>query len=331
MNFDISDILDAASCVDLSTVLLGGIFISTSLSAYLTWRLARSSQELDVNTVETEGEQLATLKPVKTKKLKDLKSSTPLSWSVDGATRTGKVRTENQDAFIIWRESVSSVFMAVFDGAGGVAGGREAAQTAAKVCETVIKESAGSALSPLARLEQAIAKARQLFREKELTGITTAILTLVVDDILYYATLGDGALAAIWPDGMVGHIQTPHHVLGQPSNIITAFIGRDCEVRPRTGCLTLDPDTTIMLMSDGISDLFPYADFAENRDIYSVPLSSKDNHGMADHFIAQVERARDLKTQAYLHSDNMTLVLGHLSDGGLHKPLIQTLEDDSDG
>jgi len=80
------------------------------------------------------------------------------------------------------------------------------------------------------------------------------------------------------------------------------------------GMVRLEPGTTVMLMSDGASDLFPYADFAENRDVYSVPLSNKNNSGLADRFLEQLEAARNPDSGAYLHHDNMSLVIGHFSE-----------------
>jgi hypothetical protein len=37
---------------------------------------------------------------------------------------------------------------------------------------------------------------------------------------------------------------------------------------------------------------------------------------LADHFLAQLEAARDPDTNAYLHHDNMTLLIAHLTQKG---------------
>ncbi len=234
-------------------------------------------------------------------------------WHRDGATRTGKVRTENQDDFAIYHFSSGEILLVVCDGAGGIEGGGEAARSAVEAIIEDLKNPQNQERSPRKQVKSAINNARVVANNKNLQGITTAIVVLLKDDVLTYATLGDGDLVAIWPDGMVNHIQTPHHILGQPSNIIGAYVGGGCEIEPRTGSLQIEPGTTVMLMSDGASDLFPYQDFAENRDIYSVPLSSKNDCGLADRFLEQLEAARDPDTNAYLHSDNMTLVMAHLT------------------
>ena len=258
---------------------------------------------------------------VKTKAPSDVTSPVPSKhrWNLNGATRMGKVRTENQDAFYFHQFSPSQAFAMVCDGAGGIAGGREAAQTVVEVITSEFALMYNAGLVPNKALEIAIRKARMLVKKRQLTGITTAILVWFDGDMLYYATLGDGALTAVWPDGMVTQVLTPHHLLDQPSNIISGYVGKDCNVAARTGTLRLEPGTTVMLMSDGASDLFPYQDFAENRDVYSVPLSSKNECGLANHFLSQLEAARNPETGAYLHHDNMTLVLAHLSERTEHE------------
>ena len=248
-------------------------------------------------------------------------------WNVSGATRLGKIRTENQDSFTIWRESVSQIFIAANDGAGGIDGGREASQSAAESALAVMEYTAGSNLSPRRRLEMAIAEARETAKAEKLNGITTAILTYCENDKLHYATLGDGAVVAVWPDGMVSHIQTPHHILGQPDNVIAAYIGQGCEIKPRTGSIRLEPGRTIMLMTDGASELFPYDDFAHNRLAYSEALKQKDNSDLADHLLKQIEEARDPETDAYLHHDNMTLVLAHISSKDHHHTMASVIKE----
>jgi len=59
------------------------------------------------------------------------------TWSMDGATLTGKIRSENQDAFSIWQESPEYAFAVLCDGMGGHSGGREASETAVEVIQSV--------------------------------------------------------------------------------------------------------------------------------------------------------------------------------------------------
>jgi len=233
------------------------------------------------------------------------------SWAVDAATRQGQVRDENQDALEVLRFNEDFAVLIVCDGAGGVGGGREAAQSAVAAIsgelQAIWKET--GALTP-ADLETAITAARKAANNSALEGVTTALLVLFVGEVIHFATLGDGAIAVIWPDGMVGPVQVPHHTLGRPSNEIGAYIGGNCDIPARTGTLRLEPGCFVFAMTDGVSDLFTFEDFACARHKYHV------SDGLADSVIAHLEAARDPDTGAWLHSDNMTLAIAELVDGG---------------
>jgi serine/threonine protein phosphatase PrpC len=162
-------------------------------------------------------------------------------------------------------------------------------------------------------LEEAIEIARKEFVSLELEGVTTAIVALLDGDWLHYATLGDGGLSLVWPSGMITETLTPHHQRGRPSNQIGGFIGHNCEVPPRVGSVRLEEGVTVFLMSDGASDLFDLEFYADNREKFSAFLAS-GMKGLADRFLDQLEQARDEKSGAYLHQDNMTMILAHLSN-----------------
>ena len=233
-------------------------------------------------------------------------------WVTSGASRKGLVRTENQDAFRLFHTEDDTACLILCDGAGGVAGGKLAAELAASVLEKqfkVLLETSGTIDS--AQLEGPIRAARRAVDHSEAAGITTAIIAILQQDQMHYATLGDGALTIIWPDGMVNQVMTPHHQLGQPSNVICAYIGDHCQIPARTGSLRIEPDCTVIAMSDGASDLFPYEAYAEERAAYSAILNREDDPDLANVFLKQLEDARDPDTDAYLHHDNMTLLLAH--------------------
>jgi len=244
--------------------------------------------------------------------------SSSFIWNICAATRQGKIRSENQDAFITV-EHADHHSLGVFDGVGGVEGGREASSGAAQFFKDYMESTEDLDLTALERLEAAIDYIRAGFEVKELKGLTTAIIALLIEDRLYYATLGDGNFAIIWPDGMIQQVLVPHHERGLPSNIISAQIGGGCEIAPRIGMIRLEADCTIMLLSDGAGDLYPYDDYADKRDVYGRIFLEKVETNLADHFLEQIEAARDPKTGAYYHNDNMSLVMAHLatsSDGG---------------
>lgn len=238
-------------------------------------------------------------------------SHTQWRWKIDAATRQGQVRDENQDALEVMRFSDDVAVLVVCDGAGGIGGGRKASQSAVAIISETLKaiwHDKGK-LTP-ADLDTAVANARNVATEENLQGVTTALLVLLDGDIMHYATLGDGAIAVIWPDGMIGPVQVPHHTLGRPSNEIGAYIGAGCEIPARSGGLRLEGGCFVLAMTDGASDLFTFEDFALARDKTNVVPR------LADSVLAHLEAARDPETGAWLHSDNMTLAIAQLAEGG---------------
>lgn len=245
--------------------------------------------------------------------MEQARETTKLKWTVDAASRQGLVRKENQDACAVLSFDDESKALIVCDGAGGIKGGREAAQSAvAAIKEDLKARWQENRTLTQSDLEAAIAAAREFSLTEDLSGVTTVLVVLLQGEDMTYATLGDGAVAVIWPDGMVAQVQVPHHSAGAPSNVINAFIGHDCRVPPRVGHLRLEPGAFVMAMTDGASDLFPFEDFALDRAEYAAL------DGLADELLAQLEAARDPDTQAILHHDNMTLALARLETGGDH-------------
>lgn len=240
----------------------------------------------------------------------------PLSshtWHLDGASRVGKARSENQDAYRLLPIEGGKMAMFLCDGAGGVAGGKLAAETAAEALAAHIGamlDRPGDPHWPSVAGE-AMESARRAVEAQGEAGITTAIVAVLGDDQLHYATLGDGALLVVWPDGMTQEVLVPHHVLGRPSNEIAAYIGQGCTVPPRIGSLRLEPGCFVIAMSDGAGDIFPRNSFAEARE--SCQTAMRDPAiSLASQLLQQLEAARDPENGAYLHSDNLTLLIGLL-------------------
>jgi serine/threonine protein phosphatase PrpC len=231
-------------------------------------------------------------------------------WSIAGATRIGKKRLENQDAFAVFQTDEWKGGFVVCDGAGGHEGGQEASQKAVEhILEFITPEKGNTILiDPIMRLQKVLSYAREMVGQKQIKGITTAIIGIVERDWLYYATLGDGALSVIWPDGMISQHLTEHHVFDGPSNVITAYIGDNCKTPARIGSVRLEPGCMVLAMSDGASDIFAYEDFAANRETY-LKAFLKANSDLPNNLLKQIEEARDPLTNAYLHHDNLTLAM----------------------
>ena len=302
------DAVDMVSNFDWSHpalgVATGGMIIATQSIGI--WQRRKLAQTLRIYDTDIQPDLFPDTVPLAEK-------AKTWNWQVDAASRQGQVRKENQDAYLILEFGNDLKVLLVFDGAGGVEGGGEAARSGVNSVETHLKEvwDEKGALSKY-DLEAAIKNARQKSKASNLTGVTTALLVLLDGEDMHYATLGDGCITIVWPDGMIGPVQVPHHTAGQPSNIINAFIGGDCTVTPRTGSLRLEAGATVLVMSDGASDLFPFDDFAMNREEY------QDIAELSDAFLRQLEVARDPDTNAYLHHDNMTLAMAHLTGGCDH-------------
>ncbi len=231
-------------------------------------------------------------------------------WHIHGDSITGQMRKENQDCFAVVRRNSSEVIATVADGAGGHEGGREASEQCTASITSRLKNSV-SQKTPLEQLRRAVEAAQTNATTSQLKGITTVIIVWFWDDWIHFATLGDGALSVIWPDGMVSQHLTPHHVLGEPKNRISGFIGRGCTTQPRLGSIKLEPGCQVLMMSDGASDIFPFEDFAQRRDRYHSLLCETPNNPTSN-ILGQLEQARDPETAAYYHKDNMTLIMAAL-------------------
>jgi len=302
------DLADPAWSLALLTGLLAtqtiGVFQRLALLKASAARVVESQPDLFPETLnDADGDEYAVV----------ANKPTSWRWCTDAASRQGQVRDENQDAFAVLGFGIALRVLVLCDGAGGVGGGKEAAQSAVIAITAALEarfEEHGCLVA--ADLDLAIAQARQQAIDADLPGVTTALLVLLDDDQMHFATLGDGAVTVIWPDGMVGPVQVPHHTLGRPSNEIGAYIGGNCTTLPRTGTLRLEPGCFVFLMSDGASDLFTLEDFAATRHKWQVLP------GVADGILAHLEAARDPDSGAWLHSDNMTLAIAQLRSGGEH-------------
>lgn len=223
----------------LKTILICTTASLSAFSAFVTCKLYKQIKETNLMTALSIPEpSLAKIPPPNEEIQSEIQKPISLKWFLEGATRTGQIRHENQDDFSIFHEGNTACAI-VCDGAGGHKGGGEASQSATEIMQASLQTDIRQGLLPKECLLRAIKTARDQFKSAELEGITTAILTIFEDDYIHYATLGDGALVAVYPDGMISQIQTPHHLLGQPSNIIAAYIGQDCEVAPRIGSVRI--------------------------------------------------------------------------------------------
>ena len=228
---------------------------------------------------------------------------------IGGATLTGKIRTENQDAFHCLDIGNGRSIFTVEDGIGGKPGGCEAAQFAAHFTSDwlvhAIKDgkTIGSELCALA-----LSTCHQAFKDNDIDGGTTAIVGIIDGDLLHYAALGDGALSVIHADGMIHQCFAPHHALNKPNNFIMASLNKRKAHVPRQGTIKLESGAVILGLTDGASEILPFDQLAEQRAVYREKIEKVGADRVARKILNDLEQMRD-ERGAYVHSDNMTCAL----------------------
>ncbi len=241
---------------------------------------------------------------------------TPSPLQIGGATRTGKVRTENQDAFRLWRFDDNHGVMIVCDGVGGHPGGREAAHFAAEYLLRFLKRGNPDGIALPDLCESALTAVQKAFAELQISGLTTAIVALIDNDRLHYAVLGDGGLTVVHQDGMVQNLLAPHHALGEAENIITAYLSAKQTFTPRIGSVRVEAGGMVLAMTDGTSDLLDMDWVATDRWRLLELIRTRGADQLCVHLLKNIEAARDEETGAVLHSDNMTLAIAAWPEGG---------------
>lgn len=198
-----------------------------------------------------------------------------------GITDLGKVRDNNEDAFLVAPTSGSGrILAAVIDGVGGYEGG-EVAASIAKDCISAILEQPID--DPIVVLRQAIIETnKRIVEERAIrTGKEkmACVLTLALTDAetnqFYYAHVGDTRLYLLRGQSLV-KISKDHSFVGflEESNRITEFdamrhpkrneVNKVLGVNPNiasepdyidTGSSPFLPGDILLLCSDGLSDM----------------------------------------------------------------------------
>lgn len=233
----------------------------------------------------------------------------PWMISVGGASHTGQVRTENQDACAV-RDIAPGVALAITcDGVGGHPGGRAAARYASRKLKSRIDMALIIGLSPEEAILDALNTCAKQMAEDGIEGLTTALVALVEGDRLTWAGLGDGRICIIHPDGMSQDLLAPHHALNAPSNVITAHLGAGKAFTPRLGSLRIEPKSLVFTMSDGAGDMFNLAGIAAKRKIYLKALKNCGPDLFASNILDRLEALMHPNTKVPLHTDNLTMTV----------------------
>lgn len=242
---------------------------------------------------------------------------------LSGLTHTGKVRENNEDAFLIERILQNRyILTCVIDGVGGYEGGEVAARIAKEAITGHLQKPSEDLF--VAVREAVIIANERIYAEKMLSERNTrmaCVLTLAVVDLtynqFYYAHVGDTRLYLLRDytlvkitrdDSFVGFLEdskriTEEEAMNHPKrNEINKALGFDPNIGAindyiETGISPFLPGDILLLCSDGLTDMI------NSKTITSI-LTSKQK-------IPQKAQALIDAANAAGGKDNVTVVLLH--------------------
>jgi protein phosphatase len=195
-----------------------------------------------------------------------------------GATDAGKVRQNNEDAYLLGEGKDETLF-AVADGIGGF----EAGEVASRIAVEALRD-----LEPGAPFEAAIGEANRRILavgrgDERLSGMGTTIVALRFGGtqdrpVAEVAHVGDSR-AYLLRGGTLRPLTEDHSLVAElvrsgdltrdqaaehpQKNLITRALGADEEVDVDTAVLPVEAGDRILLCSDGLSDMVPEARISE--------------------------------------------------------------------
>lgn len=205
-------------------------------------------------------------------------------------TDIGKRREMNQDYMFTSETAVGNLpnLFLVADGMGGHKAGEYASKF---TVETIVSSvEATKETEPVTIMKEAVTKANELLIEEAKsdegkTGMgTTVVVATILDSKLYVANVGDSRLYLV--NHEISQITRDHSLveemvrLGEmdkseakdhpDKNVITRAIGAIPEVAIDFFEVTLEPEDTILMCSDGLTNMI------DDEDIKKIILSQRD-------------------------------------------------------
>lgn len=245
-----------------------------------------------------------------------------------GITNTGRIRDNNEDAFIADKLPNGWVAACVIDGVGGYEGGEVAAEIAR---ETIWNKLQRLAPDPVQTLKEAVLQANQNIYQEKLhdnnKGQMACVLTIALVDVesnqFYYAHVGDTRLYLLRDQTLVkvtkdhsfvGFLEdsgrlTEKEAMQHPKrNEINKALGFDPQINLQsdyieTGSSPFLPGDLLLLCSDGLSDL------VNKKDITAVLLSRNSLEEKAQALVdaANVAGGKDNITVVIVHNNKKPL------------------------
>jgi protein phosphatase len=188
----------------------------------------------------------------------------PAGCRIGVATHTGRVRTHNEDDFLVGTlDSVAPprLLVAIADGMGGVAGGADASRLALRAFASAVLD--GAAATDLAQLgrDGCTAAARRIAEQADATpalrGMGTTLTAVVVcGDRAQLVHVGDSRLYR----RRAGALQrlTTDHAVREPDNRLLRCVGGGSRVCvPDLAEVELRPGDRLLLCTDGVWSVVP--------------------------------------------------------------------------
>ena len=237
-----------------------------------------------------------------------------------GITNTGKVRDNNEDAFIAERLSNGWILACVIDGVGGYEGGEVAAEIART---TILQELHQPGNDVLPAMKRSMQLANQNIYNEKMNGrgnnqmacVVTLTLVDVENNQFYYAHVGDTRLYLLRDNSLVkvtkdhsfvgfledsGRLSEKEAMSHPKRNEINKALGFDAQMEMKedyieTGSSPFLPGDMLLLCSDGLTDL------VNNETMNSILAASKTLEDKAEALINAANNAGG--------KDNITVVL----------------------
>ena len=237
-----------------------------------------------------------------------------------GITNTGKLRDNNEDAFIAQQLSNGWILACVIDGVGGYEGGEVAAEIAR---DTVLQKLQQLGNDVIQLLKQTVLLANEnIYKEKlnskgsnQMACVLTIALVDVEHNQFYYAHVGDTRLYLLRDESLVkvtkdhsfvgfledsGRLSEKEAMMHPKRNEINKALGFDAHIELKedyieTGSSPFLPGDMLLLCSDGLSDL------VNKKEMTSILVASKSLKEKSEGLVEAANNAGG--------KDNITVVL----------------------